>query len=143
MGILPTDLTSKYNTPLDNKQESQFQSWQKAQSAVSKRDISKDLSDYDMRGYWQQRQSSPQSRGKNGHYPDTFKKPSHPTFSDESKYSTYGTSGGHWVGDKAFVPSGTNAMYHNAMELSSYFKRNEPNVRLIPSSVYSAVRRRR
>lgn len=30
------------------------------------------------------------------HYPDTYKKPNHPTFSDESIYSTKETPGGHW-----------------------------------------------
>lgn len=32
----------------------------------------------------------------NGHYPDTFKKPNHPTFSDESIYHSEATPGGHW-----------------------------------------------
>lgn len=42
------------------------------------------------------------------HYPDTYKKPNHPTFSDESIYSTKETPGGHWGyqnGKDVFYPS--------------------------------------
>ena len=40
----------------------------------------------------------------NGHFTDIGKRPSHPTFSNESKYSNYKTPGGTW-NDDVFVPS--------------------------------------
>ena len=40
----------------------------------------------------------------NGHYPDTFKKPNHPTFSDESIYHSEATPGGRWRGN-TYEPS--------------------------------------
>jgi hypothetical protein len=40
---------------------------------------------------------------KNGHFPDTFKFPNHPTFSVESKYYTKGMPAGKWEGD-TYIP---------------------------------------
>lgn len=40
----------------------------------------------------------------NGHYPDTFKRPNHPTFSDESIYHSEVTPGGRWRGN-TYEPS--------------------------------------
>ncbi len=37
------------------------------------------------------------------HFPDTYKRPSHPTFSDESIYSTPENPGGSWKGEK-YIP---------------------------------------
>ena len=42
------------------------------------------------------------------HFEDTYKLPSHITFSDESVYSTPRNKGGRWVGDDLFIPSPTN-----------------------------------
>jgi hypothetical protein len=46
----------------------------------------------------------------NGHWPDTFKKPNHPTFSTESIYATGedAAKAGHWEGD-SFHPPGSQA----------------------------------
>jgi hypothetical protein len=42
----------------------------------------------------------------NGHWPDTFKKPNHPTFSDQSIYAKQRPDlAGHWNGDN-YVPAG-------------------------------------
>lgn len=46
----------------------------------------------------------------NGHFPDTYKLPNHPTFSNESIYSTKQNPGGHWNGDK-YVPAKSNNPY--------------------------------
>lgn len=50
--------------------------------------------DYDMEGYIRENPSSLFSH--DGHFPDKFKKPNHPTFSDESIYHSELTPGGHW-----------------------------------------------
>jgi hypothetical protein len=41
---------------------------------------------------------------ENGHGGDYGKKPNHPTFSEESKYSTEGFPGGRWA-ESSFIPS--------------------------------------
>ena len=57
-------------------------------------------SDYDLRGAFQEG-FKPDS---NGHWPDKYKKPNHPTFSDESKYAkSYPRLAGHWQGED-FTP---------------------------------------
>jgi hypothetical protein len=42
----------------------------------------------------------------NGHWPDTYKKPNHPTFSVESQYATGAdrAKAGHWDGD-TYIPA--------------------------------------
>lgn len=61
---------------------------------------STDTQDYDMRGAWL---NGARANG-NGHFTDQFKKPNHPTFSDQSQYSTPQHPGGYWT-DNTFVPS--------------------------------------
>jgi hypothetical protein len=39
-------------------------------------------------------------RSGNGHFPDTYKLPEHPTFSIESQYYKPGMKAGWWVGEK-------------------------------------------
>lgn len=70
-----------------------------------------------------------------GHYPDTFKLPTHITFSDESMYHNPINQGGHWdhvQGDEwNFTPGPANLQHHTVQELQDYFKKNEPNSHLI------------
>lgn len=57
---------------------------------------------YDYEGYYNDdpeeawRMLHPLEQNEEAHFTDKFKKPSHPTFSDESIYSTPETPGGHW-----------------------------------------------
>lgn len=46
------------------------------------------------------------------HFPDTYKLPNHPTFSNESIYSRGPIMGGSWVNDSTFTPSTVNRQYH-------------------------------
>lgn len=46
------------------------------------------------------------------HFPDTYKLPNHPTFSNESIYSRGPMMGGSWVNDTTFTPSVINRQYH-------------------------------
>lgn len=85
-----------YNTKLDEGEEDKFQDWKK-ENAPDDSGV-----DYDLRGaYKADMQKDPES----GHMGDRFKKPNHPTFSDESQYATGENRGraGHWVGNE-FVP---------------------------------------
>jgi hypothetical protein len=77
-----------------------------------------------------------------GHLPDTFKKPNHPTFSNESQYSGkpdfYGgtAEGGKWLGDDqagwSFQPSERMLQTtHNMEALRKYFDAVEPDSMLM------------
>jgi len=119
-----------YNTTLNDEQEKQFQDWVKLQSILKNRDISKDLNDYDLRGFYLNNQVF----SGNGHGSDMFKKPNHPTFSDQSQYNGVdGNIGGHWSEDNnniKFKPSQTNLENNNIEFLKRYFKLVEPGVKL-------------
>lgn len=86
-----------YDTSLSADEEQQFQKW-KAQYAP------KDSgADYDLRGAFK---AGLTPDAKTGHWPDTYKKPNHPTFSNESKYAKDRPDlAGHWEGEK-YVPPG-------------------------------------
>lgn len=103
------DFTEQYNSPDMGAQPSQ-------------------VYDYDMNGFL----ASQGDQASDGHYPDTFKKPNHPTFSDESIYhGKDGHEGGHWdlleSNKFAFTPGATNLKQHSTQELMNYFKKVEPN----------------
>lgn len=93
----PTSFTrgaSTVDTSLTPDEEKAFAAW-KQQYAP------KDSGgDYDLRGAFKAGiKPDPQS----GHWPDTYKKPNHPTFSDESQYAKQGAPG-HWEGE-TFTPA--------------------------------------
>lgn len=84
------------NTPLNAAQYAQYmQDWGKKAPL--------DEQDYDLRGAW-----LGGFKPNTGHGTDQFKKPNHPTFSQESQYSTPLQPGGTWT-DNTYVPS--PAMY--------------------------------
>lgn len=90
-----------YNTVLTPADEQGFQTW-KSQNAPDDSGV-----DYDLRGAYQ---ADMQRDPDNGHMGDRFKKPNHPTFSDQSQYATgdQRDRAGFWVGpegpDQTFVP---------------------------------------
>jgi hypothetical protein len=119
------DFTNQYNTPIPANKQAAFQNW------LTTRGHPSDYYDYDVQGYW----LSGAGRAANGHGPDTFKKPNHPTFSTESQYSTPQNPGGHWVdgpqgGNGAFIADPSNLKYHTPGELQQYFKQVEPDTNL-------------
>ena len=119
---MPTDLTTQYNTTLTPKEEEQFAQW-----AVQNNRL-RDLYDYDMRGAWKEGAA----QADNGHFPDTYKKPNHPTFSVDSKYhNPKKTQGGVWGADAegrvSFTPSPYNLQNMDANALRQYFFEVEPN----------------
>ena len=91
------DYSDLYNTKLTDEEEKQYQEWAK------KIGHEKDVYDYDLRGAWK----AGAAQAENGHFPDTFKKPNHQTFSNESQYHNGTTRiGGHWEvrnGENVFV----------------------------------------
>lgn len=129
------DLSNQYNTALSAQDEAKFQQWARANNR------SGDVYDYDLRGAFK----SGAAQAENGHLPDTFKKPNHPTFSTESQYSGKdGNVGGVWSQDvngrDVFTPSPTNLSNTTPDALRSYFKKVEPDATVsIPASADQAV----
>ena len=130
---------NNYNTPLSAENETRFNNWVAEQSKQRGRDLSGDLINYDLRGYWLNEGSKDTG---SGHMPDTYKKPNHDTFSNESKYN--GASdpmggkfqGGKWLGDDkrgwSYQPSDKMlTSTHTKDQLERYFAKNEPDVKLL------------
>lgn len=136
------DMTDKYNTKLSKDKEAEFQAWLQQQKNITGRDLSRDLFDYDVRGWWK----NDRSRSANGHGTDKYKKPNHPTFSDESIYhGTDGYKGGKWGGDDnapTFTPSATNMKNMTPDELQAYFDKVEPNATIVPHVPYKRTKSR-
>jgi hypothetical protein len=114
------DLSDQYNTPLSDAEERTFQAW------AQKIGRQNDTYDYDLRGAWK----AGASQDPNGHMTDAFKKPNHPTFSDQSIYNGRdGFIGGHWTEQPgtpaAFQPGQANLHWRSADELKRYFNEVE------------------
>lgn len=123
---MPTpDYSGQYNTALSPQEEAQFNNW----AAANHR--SGDTLDYDLRGAWK----ADAKAATNGHLPDTWKKPNHPTFSQESMYSTDDQRGGQWIEgpDKrwTYLASPFNLQMRNQGQLQDYFRRVEPDSGLV------------
>ena len=60
-------------------------------------------------------------------FPDTYKLPGHPTFSNESVYqdSAKGVVGGSWQDDSTFIPSSYNTQKYG-QDFYQKFKYREP-----------------
>lgn len=118
------DFTEKFNTSLPKDSEAQFQRW------LEKNNKHSDLFDYDLRGAWQAGVT-----GGDGHLPDTYKKPNHPTFSSESQYNSQMTPGGQWEKSKdgkwTYKPSPLNLQMYGPDGLQEYFQRVEPDSTLL------------
>ena len=130
----PYDYSEKYNTVLSPAEEARFLAWGQQQEANGGRNPATDVYDYDMRGFWK---SGGQFDAGSGHAGDAFKKPNHPTFSDQSRYhGVDGYQGGAWGGGQngqawTFTPSPTNLQVHGPEGLQRYFQRVEPGNQLI------------
>lgn len=86
-----------YTTKLSKADEAKFAEW-KRRHAPNDSGV-----DYDLRGAFR----AGATPAVNGHWPDTFKKPNHPTFSEESIYSQRDPSlpAGRWDGETFLPPA--------------------------------------
>ena len=120
------DFTDRYNTKLSESDEKLYQLWLKTLPKEQQNTY-----DYDMRGAWQ----AGEGQGGNGHFTDRFKKPNHPTFSNESIYNgADGQYGGYWLnilGRDVFVPTETNLAQNDSEWLRKYFAEVEPSALLM------------
>jgi hypothetical protein len=132
------DQTSNYNTPLTQGEEAAFQQW-RARLPPNLQN----MQDYDLRGAWKKNAHS----ATNGHLPDDWKKPNHPTFSNESIYSGPYTPGGQWQQlprDKwQFSATDQNLKYRDPEALLNYFRQVEPgNTLQLPNQAPNIFARR-
>ena len=121
-----------YNTPLSPEEQDKYQAWAKQGG----KDPAKEEADYDLPGYFK----SGGQLGVGGageHLTDQFKKPNHPTFSEESQYHGMGgEEGGKWEplpNDKehySFTPGKSNMEYWGAQGLQDYFDKYEKGNKL-------------
>ena len=84
-----------FDTHLPTREEAKYQGW-KQRYAPQDSGL-----DYDLRGAFK---AGLQPDATTGHWPDTFKKPNHPTFSDQSKYAPFGNPGSWQGGGGTFTP---------------------------------------
>lgn len=91
----------KYDTVLSSADEKAFQAWK---GEYAPRDSG---ADYDLRGAFK---AGLKPSEENGHWPDTFKKPNHPTFSVESKFAIGDDAklAGSWNGEE-YIPAKQNS----------------------------------
>lgn len=86
----------QFETQLSPSDEARFQTWK---SRYAPNDTG---SDYDLRGAYKAGLTPDPT---SGHWPDTFKKPNHPTFSVESQYAAQAPGkAGSWDGDTYKMP---------------------------------------
>lgn len=123
----PLDFSDRYNTALSPAEEAAFMLWAQKQNRLG------DVRDYDLRGAFK---ANSQEAG-NGHLPDTYKKPNHPTFSVESIYNGVdGVQGGQWIENpqtKRWQYKATPQVVkmHGLELLKQYFQQVEPDVDLV------------
>jgi hypothetical protein len=112
-----------YNTPLSPEERGAYKDW--AKQGGKNPDLEE--KDYDLPGYFK---SGGKLGGKDEHLTDQFKKPNHPTFSDQSQYhGTGGEEGGTWTalpdGKFNFTPGRSNMDYWGPQGLQDYFNKYE------------------
>lgn len=107
-----------FDTKLAPQDEASFQQW-KQQAAPTDSGA-----DYDFRGAFK----AGVQPDANGHWPDTFKKPNHPTFSNESQYASAAPDkAGSWNGD-TFVPPAKAAPLEQSIEPYAMAQRGERSI---------------
>lgn len=117
-----------------------YKDWLEKQSQLQGRDVSQDEQEYDLEGYYNSLKATPNEMG---HLPDTFKKPNHPTFSDQSKYNVpIIQQGGSWDGN-SFTPSEHNLKNMRRDHMQSYFNEVESPeaLELAPNQRFSQARK--
>ncbi len=127
----PLDYSNQYNTPIPPARQAEFQQWIVDQMKATGRNPLGDRYDYDVNGYF----LSGAGKDARGHGTDQFKKPNHPTFSNESQYHGHeGNYGGQWI----TTPQGTfyeasplNIRLHGPDRLKQYFQQTEPETQLL------------
>lgn len=123
----PWDFSDRYNTKLTDEEERAYQRWAKEEGRAG------DVYDYDLRGAWREIMAGTMAEDERKHLGDKYKKPNHPTFSDQSKYNGVdGYVGGSWDkvdGKTRYRASKSNT--YTKEQLRRYFDDREKGVILI------------
>lgn len=123
---------NEYNTPLSDSEEKEFQSWA---TSTFNNNVNQQLGNYDLRGAWKAIKAGDVKFSENGHLPDKYKKPNHPTFSNDSQYSRH--DGGEWKENNkkwTFTPSKRTIDLYGVDGLKNYFNQYEKDAVLnLPS----------
>jgi hypothetical protein len=116
---------NKYNTSLDEKEINEFDKWIEKESAKKGRNVLMDKGAYDIQGFW--KSGDWKNVDSDGHGTDTWKKPNHPTFSNQSKYhGADGFYGGNWTEKAGYQPSKQTLELYSPDYYEWLFK-SEPN----------------
>jgi hypothetical protein len=100
-----------------------YKDWLAYQSKLQNRDVSLDEQEYDLPAYFKNQKYNPKDLG---HLEDTYKKPNHPTFSDQSMYNIpVIQQGGAWSEEGTFKPSKLNLENMGRSNLQKYFNEVE------------------
>lgn len=94
------ETSDKYTTRLTSEEESEYQKWRATLPKALQYE-----GDYDLRGYWKDPETK-KDAVEGDHFIDKYKKPNHPTFSNESQYAVGEDAkrAGHWEGDRYVKP---------------------------------------
>jgi hypothetical protein len=131
MDLIIRDITgnewrNQYNTTLSPVEEAIYRRW------AGERLMDED--NYDLRGYFLNEARKGEIPIDEGHLVDTYKKPNHPTFSNQSRYSRNPYVGGEWqqtgLKNYAFIPSEWNKRVWPREFLEEYFSVAEPDAEL-------------
>ena len=115
----------KYNTELTKEEQKDFDKWVAKESKQQGRDIMMDKGAYDIQGFW--KSGDWKNRDADNHGTDTWKKPNHPTFSNQSKYhGEGGWYGGNWTEDAGYQPS-KQTLNNYGLDYYNWLFNNEPN----------------
>lgn len=105
-------MINHYNSFSDGGPKKTYQQWVSAMaSKYPWLELNSANAGYDYERYFNENYQDAISRlseSEPRHFEDTYKLPSHITFSDESVYSTPRNKGGRWIGDDLFIPSPAN-----------------------------------
>lgn len=95
---------NKYNTPLTPEEQVSFNAWVESESQRQGRNILMDRGAYDIQGFW--KSGDYKNMDEDNHGSDRWKKPNHPTFSNQSIYNGVdGMYGGTWTDNGGYRPS--------------------------------------
>ena len=118
--------SDRFNTRLSKKDRPNFELWSITPNQDNRIPLN-DIGAYDVQGYWKDYiKKGINPNDVDNHGPDTYKKPNHPTFSNESKYSNIRWEGGSWEENGAYNPSDFTKHLYEKDYYNKLFG-NEPN----------------
>ena len=117
-----------FDARLTADERDRFDAWKREAQAKG---VNVGTEDYDLQGWWKNRERDLGPDGDTGHFSDKYKKWNHPTFSEESQFSSPQHQGGKWTqaadGRDVFTPGPENLKRYTPDQIRDYFAKNEPD----------------